>query len=142
MNQLWPGQGDYDFNDLVTDYHLTSGSYTLAQLDIGNFNPFLIVGLTRGHEVHLPDYTPTTLVDPSWFGQAQDNSIPLQGKYYKTEGNLPWAINIYENFAYPKEMVDIVNAYNHFVEWAVSGGTAYPDWYQDNPGYRNATLIY
>lgn len=91
MNQLWPGQGDYDFNDLVTDYHLTSGSYTLAQLDIGNFNPFLIVGLTRGHEVHLPDYTPTTLVDPSWFGQAQDNSIPLQGKYYKTEGNLPWA---------------------------------------------------
>ena len=120
----------------------TAGSYTLAQLDIHNFNPFLIVGLTRGHEVHLPDYLPTSLVDPSWFGQAQDNSIPSQGRYYKTAGNLPWAINIYESFAYPKEIVDIVNVYNHFVEWATSGGTSYPDWYQDKPGYRNASNIY
>ncbi|MFH1296461.1 MAG: LruC domain-containing protein, partial [Bacteroidota bacterium] len=120
----------------------TNCSYTLAQLDIGNFNPFLMVGLTRGHEVHLPDYPPTSLVDPSWFGQAQDNSIPSQGRYYKTETNLPWAISIYESFDYPKEKADIVNAYNHFVEWATSGGSSYPDWYQNKPGYRNNSLIY
>jgi len=120
----------------------TGGTYTLAQLDIANFNPFLIVGLERGHEIHLPDYLPTSLVDPSWFGLAQDNSIPSQGRYYKTENNLPWAINIYESFAYPKEMVDIIDAYHHFVEWAVSGGIDHPEWYKDNPGNRESTNIY
>ena len=121
---------------------ITTGNYTLAQLDIENFNPFLIVGLERGHEIHLPDYAPTNLVDPSWFGLAQDNSIPSQDRYYKTETNLPWAIHIYESFAYPKEYIDVANTHNHFVEWATSGGTSYPDWYQDKPGYRNDSNIY
>jgi len=120
----------------------TGGSYTLAQLGIANFNPFLIVGKERGHEIHLPDYKPTNLVDPAWFGQAQDNSEPSQDRYYKTENNLPWAIHIYESFAYPKEYIDVVDTYNHFVEWATSGGTLYTDWYQDKPGYREDSNLY
>ncbi|MBC8315447.1 MAG: LruC domain-containing protein [Bacteroidales bacterium] len=120
----------------------TGGTYTLAQLDIADFNPFMFVSQTRGHEIHLPDYAPTSLVDPSIFGSAQDNSIPSQGKYYKTESNLPWAINIYESFDYPQEKIDIITVYHHFVEWAVSGGIDYPDWYQDNAGYRDNTKIY
>ena len=126
--------------DLFIEF--TGGSYTLNQLDIPNFNPFLIVDLTRGHEIHLPDYEPTSLVDNSLFGQAQDNSIPSQDRYYKTEENLPWGIHITESFAYPKEMIDIVEVYNHFVEWATSGGLSYPSWYQDNPGYRDNSKIY
>jgi len=39
-------------------------------------------------------------------------------------------------------MVDIINVYNHFVEWAVSSGADFPDWYQDKPGYRTNSLIY
>jgi len=41
------------------------GTYTSADLDIANFNPFLIVNQNRGVEVHLPNYQPTDLVDES-----------------------------------------------------------------------------
>jgi len=120
----------------------TTPKYTMSQLDIASFNPFLIVGLTRGLEIHLPDYPPTDKADADYFGKADDNSNPLQGRYYRTANNLPWAINIYQSFAYPNEKTDIVNAYNHFVQWAASGGQTYPDWYMDKPGYRNTTNIY
>jgi LruC domain-containing protein len=119
-----------------------TNAYSFNQLNISNFNPFLIVNKTRGREVHLPDYPPTSLVDPSYYGTFDDNSIALQGRYYKTELNLPWAINIYESFAYPIEKTPVLQAYNHFAEWAQSGGTLYPDWYRDLSGYRNMGNIY
>jgi LruC domain-containing protein len=114
----------------------------LAQVGIDQYNPFLIVNLNRDVEVHLPDFPPTSLADQSVFGTGQDNSNPATGRYYKTSGNLPWAINIYESFAYPKEKTEITKAYNHFVEWAESNGILYPDWYQNNPGYREDSNIY
>ncbi|MEI7500787.1 MAG: LruC domain-containing protein [Bacteroidota bacterium] len=124
--------------------HLAFSSpiYTMGEINIGNFNPFIIVDKTRGIEVHLPDYLPTSLANTGYFGQAQDDSKPITGKYYKTVNNLPWAINIYESFAYPIEKVEILNTYNHFVQWAVSGGSLYPDWYKNLPGYRNNSNIY
>ncbi len=117
-------------------------TYDLNDLDIANFNPFIIVNKDRGKEVHLPDYLPTDLANPALFGTGNDDSQPATGKYYKTVNNLPWAINIYESYDYPKETIDITAAYSHFVEWATSGGQFFSDWYQDKPGYRNAPLIY
>nr|NQU91911.1 LruC domain-containing protein [Bacteroidota bacterium] len=127
---------------LVITIIFTPNTYTLAQIDIPNFNPFLIVNKERGKEVHLPDYTPTDLVDITYFGTSDDDSNPATGKYYKTANNLPWAINIYNSFDYPKEKIDIINAYNHFTEWAESSGNSYPDWYMDKTGYRNENNIY
>ena len=127
---------------LVIIMTFTPDTYTLAQIDIPNFNPFIIIDMNRGMEVHLPDYPPTDLADVTYFGTHQDDSDPTTGKYYKTENNLPWAINIYESFDYPKEKVDIINAYNHFVEWAESNGVSYPDWYKNTSGYRNENNIY
>jgi len=120
----------------------TSLTYTLAQVAIDQFNPFIMVNLNRDAEVHLPDYPPTSLADPSLFGTGMDDSDPGTGRYYKTETNLPWGLNLYQNFDYPVEEVPVVDAYNHFVEWAESGGVLYPDWYEDLPGYRNASNIY
>ncbi len=125
----------------------TPNTYTYNQLDIANFNPFIIVNSSngakvRGHEVHLPDYPPTSLADNSLFGTAEDNSIPAENRYYKTSNNLPWAINIYESFDYPKERVDVLSTYLHFADWAQSGGTLYPDWYKNLSGYRNTENIY
>ena len=117
-------------------------TYSYFDLDIAHFNPFIIVNQNRNVEVHLPDYPPTSLVDQSLLGTQDDKSIPSTGKYYKTQNNLPWAINIYESFAYPLEKVDVTSAHLHFVEWATSGGQSYPDWYQDKPGYRNNSLVY
>ena len=119
-----------------------ANTYTLNDLDIANFNPFLIVGLTRGHEVHLPDYIPTDLVDESLFGTYEDDSDPGSGRYYRTVSNLPWAINIYETFDYPIEKREISTAYLKFIEWAESAGDLSQNWYEDLSGYRNDANIY
>jgi LruC domain-containing protein len=117
-------------------------TYTLNDLDIAHFNPFLIVNKVRGVEVHLPDYAPTSLANTNLFGTGDDNSSVAQNRYYKTANNLPWAINTYEQFDYPKEKVDISQAYLHFAAWATGGGISFQDWYKDLTGYRNASLIY
>ncbi len=106
------------------------------------YNPFLIVNGERGKEVHLAGQKPTDLVNTSYFGTYADATDPATGKYYQTENNLPWGLDLPVSFAYPKEQVDILSAYNHFGQWAESGGTDYPDWYMDKPGYRVSSNIY
>lgn len=108
------------------------------------YNPFLVAGLdkSRGAEVHLPGNSNTDLADEALFGTWADDTNPANGKYYQTATNLPWALDIPESFEYPVEQVEIINAYNHFVEWAESGGSLYTDWYKDNSGYRTSSNIY
>ncbi len=106
------------------------------------YNPFLIINGDRGKEVHLAGQKPTDLVNTSYFDTMADATDPATGKYYQTANNLPWALDLPVSFAYPVEQVDILNAYNHFGQWAESGGTQYPDWYMDKPGYRVASNIY
>ena len=106
------------------------------------YNPFLIVGGERGKEVHLAGQGPTDLVNTSYFGTYADATDPATGKYYQTENNLPWGLDLPVSFAYPVEQVDILSAYNYFGQWAESGGTDYPDWYMDKPGYRVSSNIY
>jgi len=118
------------------------GAVQYSDLDIGNFNPFIFVNQERGVEVHLPNDPPTDLADKTQLGVGDDASNPATGIYYKTDKNLPWAINIPVVFAYPIEKQDITQAYLHFADWAQSDGTLYPDWYMDKSGYRNASLIY
>ncbi len=115
---------------------------SVNDLNIGNFNPFIIVNRVRGHEVHLPYYSPTDIVDMSLFGQWEDNSNPSANRWYVTDKNLPWAINIYESFAYPVEKQDILGAHLKFAAWAMSGGVQFPDWFKNLPGYRNNAVIY
>ncbi|MCD4789746.1 MAG: LruC domain-containing protein, partial [Bacteroidales bacterium] len=112
----------------------TQGIYSMSDIDIINFNPFLIIDETRGKEVHLADYPPTSLVDDSYFGTMDDDSNPGTGRYYKTVNNLPWAINIAESFVQTIEKVEITNGYLKFYEWAASSGAIYPDWYMDKAG--------
>lgn len=116
--------------------------YSIADLNIAGFNPFIILNGDRGKEVHLPDQAPTALANAAYFGTGNDSSIPGQGRYYKTSNNLPWAIGIYENFDYAVESADILTAYLRMAEWATSGGSSYPDWYKNLPGYRNQAKIY
>ena len=123
-------------------YIAFTGTYTMAQVDIENFNPFIIINKFRNDEVHLPDYEPTDLAVTWQFGYADDDSDPSINRYYKTMTNLPWAINIPESFDYPIEKTVITSAHLKFAEWAESNGVLSPDWYQDLPGYRNSSNIY
>jgi LruC domain-containing protein len=145
-------QLEYGYTQPVTvtvEIEFAANALTYSELNIGTFNPFLIINTVingvsgvRGLEIHLPDYQPSDLFDMSYFGQFEDASNPTTGKYFVTEDNLPWAINIAEPFDWVIEFQDITGAYNVFADWAQSGGTNYPDWYQDNSGYRNNNLIY
>ena len=114
-----------------------------SQLDIGNFNPFIVVNQDRGIEVHLPDYPATDLQNTSYFSTVDDDTDP-PNKYYLTVNNLPWAIQIPERFDNPIEKQQIIGAYSHFADWAQSETVprAYEDWYKDLPGYRNNAFIY
>ncbi len=120
----------------------TPDKYDFSDLDISSFNPFLIVNKVRSHEVHLPNYLPTDLMDVSLFGQDDDDSDPDNGRYFLSADNLPWGINIYESFDYPIEKQEILGAHLKFAEWALSGGVQFPDWFKNLPGYRNNALIY
>ncbi|MGE4541501.1 MAG: LruC domain-containing protein [Bacteroidales bacterium] len=127
---------------LTVTIDFPSNTYTLNQLDISNFNPFLIINMDRAVEIHLPYYPPTDLADAALLGSNEDDSNPASGKYYVTRGNLPWAINIYETFDYPIEKQDIIMVHLKFAEWATSGGVLFPNWYQNISGFRNENLIY
>lgn len=145
-------QLEYDFIDpvtLVVEIVFADNAITYSELNIGTFNPFLIVNTMingvpgeRGLEIHLPNYEPSDLFDEQYLGQFEDDSSIAEGRYFVTDNNLPWAINIAEPFDWVIEFQDITGAYNVFAEWAQSGGTNYPDWYQDETGYRNNSLIY
>lgn len=129
-----------DTLDIFISYK--QNTYTYTQLDIANFNPFIMVDLNRGTEVHLPNYAPTDLANDLQFGTWDDDSDENIPRYYKTSTNLPWAINIPEPFAWPIEKQDITWVHLKFAEWAESGGTKFQDWYKDLSGYRNSSLIY
>ena len=118
------------------------GPVSFSQLNIGSFNPFILVNQNRGVEVHLPGYPPTSLANESMLLSGENSSGSLPSSYYKTITNLPWAINIPEVFHYPIEKQEITGTHLRFADWAESGGQLYPDWFKNLGGYTNQSLIY
>ena len=108
------------------------------------YNPFIISDGERNREIHLPDYPPTSKMDGSLYWNTEDdNSNPVQDRYYKTSTNLPWAIHIPEQFLYPIELQEISHVYFVFSNWAESGGQVYQDWYDTSQTDRiDEDLIY
>ena len=120
------------------------------------YNPFVLANLNgleittqsrsenvRGTEVHLPNHAPTSLASTSLFSTGDDSSEATQGQWYVSKPqNHPWALHIPEDFDYLAEQELISDGYVHFLDWLESGGTAYPDWYQDKPGYRKVPHLY
>lgn len=111
---------------------------TTSELGSAPFNPFLIIDKTRAREVHLANMATTTLGTKNY--QINGVNRDEDGNYLNDNG-LPWAINIVHDFKVPKEKISVIDAYNHFDKWAISGGNQYKDWYKDNPGYRNTGNI-
>lgn len=119
-----------------------SSPLPMNQTGTAPHNPFIIANSNRGYEVHLSGYEPTDLADESVFGESFDDTKPEEDKFYQSESNLPWAIHIPVSFDYPIEQISIEKAHQKFAEWAMSGGTEFPDWYEDNAGYRDESKIY
>lgn len=82
----------------------------------------------RGREVHLPGFAGTAAADASLYNTDDD----VNGTY-KTVNGLPWAMELIldgTSFQHPNEMVDMIEAYPNFGNWASSGGGSNADWYQ------------
>jgi LruC domain-containing protein len=128
---------------IQTIINTVTTTFSTAQASIGNppFNPFIFVNQIRGYEIHLKNQPPTELVDPAYFDTYSDVSNQ-SSTFYISETGLPWAIEVPVNFNYPKEKADILTAYLKFAAWAQSDGVDFPDWYQDEAGYRNDANIY
>jgi len=79
-------------------------------LDRHHIIRFIVVNRDRGVEVHLAGEEPTALADQALFGTFADDTNLATGKYYQTENNLPWALDLPVKFDYPIEQVQIINA--------------------------------
>lgn len=113
-----------------------------SELGDAPFNPFMFNQEERGKEIHLPGYTPTTLVNNEYFQTGDDATDLLENKYYKTVHNLPFAINIPISFDYMIEQSPINQGHLKFAPWAESGGAEFSDWYMNKSNYRVPNKIY
>ncbi len=105
-------------------------------------NPYVIVNQTRGREVHLPGFRPTSKANNALFATEDDDTSVASGRYYKSKHNLPWALDIPEQVPYSQENTDLVLGYKKLAPWAQSNGNAFPDWYKALPGYRDNSKLY
>jgi LruC domain-containing protein len=105
------------------------------------FNPFMISNKRRGYEIHLPNMPPTNLADQSLFNTGNDKTNIALNRYYLSDKNIPWALNIPDEYPIVIEKAQIIEAYLKFQNWAQSGGVINADWYKDFPGYRNTSKL-
>ncbi len=106
-------------------------------LTMDAFNMFISID-ERGKEIHLPGYSPTSKFNTELTAgrSLHPNDI------FKYNDGMMWGLMFPVEFSHPIEKASITEAYTHFSSWATSGGTQYPDWYQDKEGYRNNALIF
>jgi LruC domain-containing protein len=136
-----PGATYVDPQELTITIKLTQ-PVTLSSMGLPPYNPFMIVNGKRGREVHLIDNPPTDLADMAYLGSVDDDSDPATGRYYVTQTNLPYAIDVSGHFDYPVEKKAVSTAHLKFVQWGESSGTQYYDWFNPNSGYRYTQNIY
>jgi LruC domain-containing protein len=103
-----------------------------AQLDF-----FIFRSDFRGREIHFADYPPTDRFDKTQFGKFDDTSKIADGRYFRTQKNLPWALKISEPWRYPREYIDVVWAYPNFEKWVESSGATNTDWYKTSTRVNN-----
>lgn len=111
--------------ELDVDFSESPLSLSHSQLDY-----FLFRTNFRGREIHFADYPPTDLFDVTQFGKFDDTSNESLGRYFRSENNLPWAIQVPDQWRYPREYIDIIWAYPEYETWVESSGEQSADWYE------------
>lgn len=81
----------------------------------------------RTHEIHLPGQSTTAAFNTNLSNTADDAGD------YRTANGHPWGLELVtpanQPFRFPRERVDIFNAYTNFQAWATSQGSQKTDWY-------------
>lgn len=95
----------------------------------------------KNWEVHIPMEAPTTKMNTSYFGTADDCSDPSKGLYFVRSGNYPFAFYLKgANIEVFKETIlnrdneskRIDELFPGFLEWSISNGATHQDWYLRN----------
>jgi len=96
---------------------------SVSKKTLGNppYNPFMIANFKnkgRTNEIHLSGYKPTSLAIAlgitNLFGTKDDDSSVSAGKYYLTDKNLPWVLNIPAGWNHNYENENILKSYLKF----------------------------
>lgn len=103
-----------------------------GDLGVAPYDAFVIRGGNRDLEIHLAGFAPTAKADMTAFGTEADDSDPAAGSWYVDENNLPWALHLPAEFAYPKEKARLDEMYPDFLDWAVNGGTVSDGWWRSD----------
>lgn len=109
------------------DVTFTNGLLSLLP---SQFDFFIFSTHDYSKEVHLADYAPTNWFRQSRMGNSDDTSNPSEGRYFRTSENLPWAIQVSDDWNYPREYIDMMWAYPDFETWVESSGQSALDWYK------------
>ncbi len=104
----------------------------LAQQTVGlpPWAPYVFFTNARGREIHPPRHPPSALADTSLFLTQDDDSRGEVGRWYVSFCNLPWALDIPGEWAWPREGKNILDAYPDFGPWSASLGATNADWYR------------
>ncbi|MCJ8269163.1 MAG: LruC domain-containing protein, partial [Psychrosphaera sp.] len=81
----------------------------------------------RQWEVHLKQFSGTSAFNSGFFSMGDDASNGSNS--FVTSNNMPWVLNITDDWDHPAEYQDISHAYPDFPKWVASGGFSYTDWY-------------
>ena len=95
---------------------------------------FIRIDGEEGREVHMAGKRPTGKVKRTYFGSADDDTNPSNGKLCLNKNNLPWALMIPEVWDYPMEKENILDAYPDFADFAQNNPN-FP-WFSDFHGGR------
>ena len=126
----------------VNMQYTDANTYNLSIPITPPYNPFLYVQGTRSHEVHLPDYPPTSEANSSLFGTSDDASAPMLKRYYKTIDDYPWAILIPSTWDYPIERSQVTWGFLDFASWAQNNGLSAQNWYNRSAANVNISHIF
>jgi LruC domain-containing protein len=97
------------------------------------------IGSGKYLEIHLKEFESGTNVFEKDFSLSNfSGAVPINAKSYSTgnpftskTGNLPWVLDLPDNWRHPKERIDISQAYPHFYDWA-ENNNIHTDWYINN----------
>lgn len=86
----------------------------------------------RSLEIHLVDHAPTDKFNHDYFGLADDTSDAQISRYFRTENNLPWALEVTEDWKWPSERTQLLEAYPAFQSYVESDGVMNNKWFELN----------
>jgi LruC domain-containing protein len=78
-------------------------------------------------QTHFKSFSGTAEMNNAIFNMHDDDTGGSE--YFLTDNNMPWAINIRDEWEHPIELMDISHAYTGFPAWVSSNGETDTSWY-------------